>query len=385
MSTHPKLFKNARLVLAEDVTNGALTVDQDGLISDIGPASGADGHDCDGDFLLPGLVELHTDHLETHYAPRPKVRWNPVAAVQAHDAQIACAGITTVFDALRVGMDDDDSSSDTLKISDMRALANAIETGQQEYRLRADHFIHLRCEVSGPDVLAAFKYFDGDDRVRLVSLMDHTPGQRQFVSLTSYIAYYQGKRGFSDAQMAEFIEMRKARADKNTPGNRKAIAAHANQNGIAIASHDDATIAHVDEAISLNTKIAEFPTTVEAAKASHEAGMAVLMGAPNVVRGGSHSGNVSARELAYAGYLDVLSSDYIPASLLQAAFQLAGEIDGITLPKAVATVTSTPAKAIGLSDRGVLEPGKRADLIQVKLVGNVPIVRGVWREGRRVA
>ena len=185
--------------------------------------------------------------------------------------------------------------------------------------------------------------------------------------------------------MAEFIEMRKARADKNTPGNRKAIAAHADKNTIAIASHDDATIAHVDEAIALNTKIAEFPTTVEAAKASHEAGMAVLMGAPNVVRGGSHSGNVSARELAEAGYLDVLSSDYIPASLLQAAFQLADEIDGITLPKAVSTVTSTPATAIGLSDRGVLAPGKRADLIQVKLVGNVPIVRGVWREGRRVA
>ncbi|XYK79060.1 MAG: alpha-D-ribose 1-methylphosphonate 5-triphosphate diphosphatase [Labrenzia sp.] len=385
MSTHPKLFKNAKMVLAEDVINGSLTVDPDGLISDIGSATEAVGHDCEGDFLLPGLIELHTDHLEVHYAPRPKVRWNPVAAVQAHDAQIACAGITTVFDALRVGMDEDDDSNDTMKVADMRALADAIETGQKENRLRADHYIHLRCEVSAPDVIRAYNYFDGDDRVRLVSLMDHTPGQRQFVSLDSYISYYQGKRGFTDEQMAEFIEMRKARADKNTPGNRKAIAAHADKNTIAIASHDDATIAHVDEAIALNTKIAEFPTTVEAAKASHEAGMAVLMGAPNVVRGGSHSGNVSARELAEAGYLDVLSSDYIPASLLQAAFQLADEIDGITLPKAVSTVTSTPANAIGLSDRGVLEPGKRADLIQVKLVGNVPIVRGVWREGRRVA
>ena len=385
MSTHPKLFKNARLVLTEDVTSGSLTVDQDGLIADIGSPSETLGHDCEGDFLLPGLIELHTDHLETHYAPRPKVRWNPVAAVQAHDAQIACAGITTVFDALRVGMDDDDPSTDTLKVADMRALADAVETGQDEHRLRADHYIHLRCEVSAPDVIRAFEYFDGDDRVRLISLMDHTPGQRQFVSLDSYISYYKGKRGFNDEQMAEFIEQRKARADKNTPGNRKSISAYAQENGIAIASHDDATVDHVDEAVSLNTKIAEFPTTLEAAKASHEAGMAVLMGAPNVVRGGSHSGNVSARELAEAGHLDVLSSDYIPASLLQAAFQLADEIDGITLPQAVAKVTSTPAKAIGLNDRGVLEPGKRADLIQVKLVGNIPIVRGVWREGRRVA
>ncbi|GAA0785484.1 alpha-D-ribose 1-methylphosphonate 5-triphosphate diphosphatase [Roseibium denhamense] len=385
MSSHPKTFKNARLVLADEVIDGTLTLADDGTITGIGSPTAADGHDCDGDFLLPGLIELHTDHLETHYAPRPRVRWNPVAAVQAHDAQIACAGITTVFDALRVGMDEDDDQNDTLKVTDMRALADAIETGQRENRLRADHFIHLRCEVSAPDVLKAYAYFEGDDRVKLVSLMDHTPGQRQFVSLDSYISYYKGKRGFSDQQMADFIEHRRARADKNAPGNRKSIAAHASANMIAVASHDDATTAHVDEAISLNTKIAEFPTTVEAAKASHEAGMAVLMGAPNVVRGGSHSGNVSARELAQAGYLDVLSSDYIPASLLQAAFQIPEEVETISLPQAVATVTSTPAKAIGLTDRGVLAPGKRADLVQVKLVGNVPIVRGVWREGRRVA
>lgn len=385
MSSHPKVFKNARLVLADEVIDGSLTVNQAGQIEAIGGSTAVDGHDCEGDHLLPGLIELHTDHLETHYAPRPKVRWNPVAAVQAHDAQIACAGITTVFDALRVGMDEGDDPSDSLQVADMRALADAIETGQSENRLRADHFIHLRCEVSGPDVLQAFTNFEGDERVRLVSLMDHTPGQRQFVSLDSYISYYQGKRGFSDQQMAEFIEHRKARADKNTPGNRKAISAYAQEHDIAIASHDDATIAHVDEAISLNTKIAEFPTTVEAARASHEAGMAVLMGAPNVVRGGSHSGNVSARELAEAGHLDVLSSDYIPASLLQAAFQLADEIEAISLPRAIATVTSTPANAIGLQDRGRLAPGLRADLIQVKLVGAIPIVRGVWREGYRVA
>ncbi len=381
MSTHPKLFRNARLILPDEVIDGSLAVDGDGRIESIGSATGVDGHDCDGDYLLPGLIELHTDHLETHYAPRPKVRWNPVSAVQAHDAQIACAGITTVFDALRVGMDDDSD----LQHTDMRRLADAIETGQSEDRLRADHFIHLRCEVSAPNVLDAFRVFDGDDRVRLISLMDHTPGQRQFTSLDAYIVYYQSKRGFSDAEMAAFIKTRQERADRNAPQNRKAISAFAETRGINIASHDDATLAHVDEAIDLKTKIAEFPTTVEAAKASHEAGMAVLMGAPNVVRGGSHSGNVSARELAEAGYLDVLSSDYVPVSLIQATFQLAEEVEAISLPEALAMVTSTPAKAIGLDDRGALRPGLRADLIQVRLVGNVPIVRGVWREGKRVA
>lgn len=381
MSTHPKVFKNATLVLADEVLDGSLTVDESGRISGIGSPTAADGHDCEGDYLLPGLVELHTDHLETHYAPRPKVRWSPVSAVQAHDAQIACSGITTVFDALRVGMDEDAD----LGYADMRALADAIETGQRENRLRADHFIHLRCEVSAPDVLEAFKVFQDDESIRLISLMDHTPGQRQFVSLDAYKNYYQGKKGFSDAQMEEFIARRQERASGLAPDNRQRLSAIAGARGIAIASHDDATTAHVDEAIALNTKIAEFPTTLEAAKASHEAGMAVLMGAPNVVRGGSHSGNISARELAEAGYLDVLSSDYVPVSLLQASFQLAGDIEAISLPQAVAMITATPARAIGLDDRGVLEPGLRADLIQVKMVGDIPVVRGVWREGRRVA
>lgn len=381
MSTHPKVFRNARMVLADEVIDGSLTVDEAGLIDAVATPTGVDGHDCEGDYLLPGLVELHTDHLETHYAPRPKVRWNPVSAVQAHDAQIACAGITTVFDALRVGMDEDAD----LRYQDMRALADAIETGQKEHRLRADHFIHLRCEVSAPDVLDAFEVFHGDRNIRLISLMDHTPGQRQFVSLDAYKIYYQGKKGFSDAEMEAFIRKRQDRASSLAPEHRKKLSAIAQANGIAIASHDDATIGHVAEAVDLKTKIAEFPTTIEAAKASHDAGMAVLMGAPNVVRGGSHSGNVSARELAEAGVLDVLSSDYVPVSLVQAAFQLAEEVEAISLPAAVAMVTSTPAKAIGLSDRGVLTPGLRADLIQVKLVGNVPIVRGVWREGKRVA
>ncbi|KZM51056.1 alpha-D-ribose 1-methylphosphonate 5-triphosphate diphosphatase [Labrenzia sp. OB1] len=381
MSTHPKVFRNARLILADEVIDGSLSLDGNGLIEAIGAPTAADGHDCDGDYLLPGLVELHTDHLESHYAPRPKVRWNAISAVQAHDAQIACAGITTVFDALRVGMDEDAD----LRYPDMRILADAIETGQQEHRLRAYHFIHLRCEVSAPDVLEAFEVFKDDNSIRLISLMDHTPGQRQFVSLDAYKIYYQGKKGFSDAEMEEFIRLRKERASGLAPENRKQLSAIARERGITIASHDDATCDHVDEAIGLNTRIAEFPTTVEAARASHKAGMAVLMGAPNVVRGGSHSGNVSAKELAEAGCLDVLSSDYVPVSLVQAAFQLADEVEAISLPKAVAMVTSTPAKAIGLNDRGVLQPGLRADLIQVKLAGDVPIVRGVWREGRRVA
>ena len=152
-----------------------------------------------------------------------------------------------------------------------------------------------------------------------------------------------------------------------------------------LASHDDATIAHVDEAIEQGIRVAEFPTTEEAARASKDAGLGVLMGAPNVMRGGSHSGNVSARTLAAGGLLDILSSDYIPFSLIQSAFFLGEAVEAISLPQAVAMVSKNPAEAVGLDDRGVIEAGRRADLVRVRVDDHIPVVRTVWREGRRVA
>ena len=152
-----------------------------------------------------------------------------------------------------------------------------------------------------------------------------------------------------------------------------------------LASHDDATVAHVDEAIAQGIRVAEFPTTVEAASASKGAGLGVLMGAPNVIRGASHSGNVSARTLAEQGLLDILSSDYIPFSLIQSAFFLGEVVEGISLPQAVAMVSKNPADAVGLTDRGVIETGRRGDLVRVRVDEHVPVVRTVWREGRRVA
>lgn len=378
-------FRNARVVLADTVIHGDVSVN-DGFITAIDTAGGSTLHagrseDLEGDWLVPGLIELHTDHLECHYVPRPGVRWNPLAAVQAHDAQIAASGITTVFDALRVGMDEDAR----ITAADMRLLADAIEHGQSGDRLRAEHFIHLRCEVSAPDVIEGLRLFENDPRLKLASLMDHTPGQRQFVSLEAYRLYYQGKTGMSDAEFEVFASKRQAQAGKHSGANRIEISDLCRERGIVLASHDDATVAHVDEAIEQGIAVAEFPTTLEAARASHEAGMKVLMGAPNVVRGGSHSGNVAAHELAQAGLLDVLSSDYVPFSLLQAAFMLAESIEGVSLNKAINMVTKAPAEAVGLDDRGTIEVGKRADLVRVRTEGDVPLIRSVWRQGNRVA
>lgn len=374
------ILKNARIVLADEVIDGTVVV-RDGKIVDIATGNTNLGEDMEGDYVIPGLVELHTDHLEGHYAPRPRVRWNPIAAVLAHDAQVASAGITTVFDALRVGIDDDSD----LTSADMRLLADAIEDSVRQDRVRADHFIHLRCEVSANDCQKGFAVFDGDDRVRLASLMDHAPGQRQFVDLPTYAYYYQRKLKLNDVEFQAFCDKRMADSARNSRINRGAISAACHERGVVLASHDDATTAHVDEAIEQGIRVAEFPTTVEAASASKGAGLGVLMGAPNVMRGASHSGNVSARTLAEQGLLDILSSDYIPFSLIQSAFFLGEVVDGISLPQAVAMVSKNPAEAVGLNDRGVIEAGRRGDLVRVRVDQHVPVVRTVWREGRRVA
>ena len=335
----------------------------------------------EGDFLIPGLVELHTDHLEGHFSPRPGVRWNALAAVQAHDAQIATSGITTVFDCLRLGSDENEG----FVRGEMRVLADAIKLASDDGRLRAEHLIHLRCEVSTPDVLDALEDFRQEPRVKLASLMDHAPGQRQFQTMEQYTLYYKTKRGLSDEAFARYVAMRQEQSARFSAPHRKAIAEHCRANAVTLASHDDATLDHVGEALEDGVRLAEFPTSLDAARASHEAGMSVLMGAPNIVRGGSHSGNIAARDLAEAGLLDVLSSDYVPASLLHGAFKLAEDVEAISLPQSLALVTRRPAETVGLSDRGEIAQGKRADLLRVRWRGGVPVVRGVWREGKRVA
>ncbi len=372
------VLRNATIVLRDEVKTGAVLI-RDGRIADVSSSS-AVGEDMDGDYLIPGLVELHTDHLEGHYSPRPGVRWNAIAAVQAHDAQIAASGITTVFDCLRMGSDEDGGFDP----HEMRLLADAIEAAQGHGRLRAEHLLHLRCEVSSPDVLDALERFRDDRNVRLASLMDHAPGQRQFQTMEQYTLYYKTKRGMSDEAFERYVATRKEQSARYSSVHRKAIAEHCRDAGVTLASHDDATLAHVDEAITDGVRLAEFPTSLEAARASHEAGMSVLMGAPNIVRGGSHSGNIAARDLADAGILDVLSSDYIPSSLVHAAFLLADGEGGISLPDAVALVTSTPARTVGLDDRGEIAPGKRADLVRVRQHHGIPTVRSVWRRGERV-
>lgn len=374
---------NARLVLADRVIEQGWVALAGGCIAEYGEGRAPAGsEDAGGDLIMPGLIELHTDHLEAHYVPRPKVFWDPVAAVISYDGQLATSGITTVLDSLRVWREDGAEDVD----GRAGVLAAAISAAREENLLRADHFLHLRCEIPMPDVVEEAKELVGRPDVRLMSLMDHTPGQRQFRDEVKLRDYYRGKGGgMTDAQLDALFEKRFAYQKAYAADNMRAIVELAHRYNIPLASHDDTTDENVTDAVRDRVAVAEFPTTMKAARGLHQAGIDILMGAPNVVRGGSHSGNIAAVTLAHEGLLDILSSDYIPSSLLMAALQLPREVPAIDLASAVRTVTKTPAEAVGLADRGEIAIGKRADLIRVHVARDLPVVRSVWREGQRVA
>ena len=373
---------NARIVLADRVIERGWIACAGGRIAEMGEGNAPDSfEDATGDLVMPGMIELHTDHLEAHYVPRPKVFWDPVAAVVSYDGQLATCGITTVLDSLRVWREDGLDRDGQVGV-----LAAAIASAREADLLRADHFLHLRCEIPMPDVVDDARQLIDRPDVRLMSLMDHTPGQRQFRDEAKLRDYYRGKGGgMTDAELDVLFERRSAYQKAFAAANMRDIVALAHQYRIPLASHDDTTEENVGDAIRDRVAVAEFPTTIEAARGLHHAGIDILMGAPNVVRGGSHSGNIAAVDLAREGLLDILSSDYIPSSLLMAALQLPQRVPAIDLASAVRTVTKTPAEAVGLNDRGEIAPGKRADLIRVHVARDVPVVRSVWREGRRVA
>jgi alpha-D-ribose 1-methylphosphonate 5-triphosphate diphosphatase len=377
------ILANARIVLADRVIERGFVAIADGRIAEIGEGTPpGKAEDFAGDLLIPGLVELHTDHLEAHFMPRPKVFWDPIAAVVSYDSQLAVSGITTVLDSLRVWRDDDVLDDD----SRADLLAASIASARASDLLRADHYLHLRCEVPMPWVVVDTARMVRHPDVRLISLMDHTPGQRQFRDEAKLRTYYRGKKGgLTDAELDVYFESRRVLHEQHAVENRRGLVELARAHAVPIASHDDTIGVHVAEAVEDGVAIAEFPTTMEAAGQLHAAGIKVLMGAPNLVRGGSHSGNVATAELAESGMLDIMSSDYLPASLLMAALRLPQAVPAIDLAAAVRTVTKAPAEAVGLADRGEIAVGKLADLVRVYVGAGIPTTRSVWRRGRRVA
>ncbi|MEX0493692.1 ribophosphonate triphosphate hydrolase [Raoultella ornithinolytica] len=376
------IINNVKLVLEDEVVNGSLEV-QEGKIYAFAESQSQlpQAIDGEGGWLLPGLIELHTDNLDKFFTPRPKVDWPAHSAMSSHDALMIASGITTVLDAVAIG----DVRDGGDRLENLEKMINAIEETQKRGVNRAEHRLHLRCELPHHTTLPLFEKLVGREPVSMVSLMDHSPGQRQYADRSKYRDYYQGKYHLTNEEMDRFEEEQMALAATWSQPNRETIAAICRERKIALASHDDATREHVVESHQLGSVIAEFPTTLAAAEASRQHGMNVLMGAPNIVRGGSHSGNVAAHRLAADNLLDILSSDYYPASLLDAAFRIADD-DGnrFTLPQAIRLVSKNPAQALGLGDRGAIAEGKRADLVLAHRRGEHVHIDHVWRQGKRV-
>lgn len=330
---------------------------------------------------MPGLIELHTDNLERCVSPRPGIKWPLTAAVSYHDRDLISSGITTVCDAIAIG----DIKPNSVRLKDFGSMIETIFERQKSGKLLTNHRLHLRCEISFEGICNFAEQYAANPLLSLMSLMDHTPGQRQFVSIEKYKEYYMGKYGISEAEMKNFIGYRQDIQKQYAAKNRQGLVDIAKEHKISLASHDDATINHVEEAVENGAVLSEFPTTLTAAKAAHNYGLKVLMGAPTLVLGGSHSGNVSAIELVEQNLVDVISSDYVPRSLLQSVFLISHKTNK-PVYETMKLVTTNPAKTINLfEDRGSLEVGKCADLITVYDDGIVPHLTSVVVNGFRVA
>jgi alpha-D-ribose 1-methylphosphonate 5-triphosphate diphosphatase len=379
--TNQTIFANASLILSDEVVTGSVLI-EDGKIKQINTGAGAPtgAHDLEGAYLAPGLVELHTDNLERHLAPRPKVDWPHRAAILAHDRELAGTGITTVFDAIRVGSIVSGHSKRYGMYA--RQVADEILALRTSGLLRISHHIHLRAEICSETLIEEFAAFTPEDRIGIISMMDHTPGQRQFADISKFESYVRGKHSFGDQEFRDYVQFLYGLQKQFGSSHEAATVDAAKRLGATLASHDDTTVAQVATSHAYGVTVAEFPTTVAAADACNTSGIATIMGAPNLIRGGSHSGNVAASKLAQLDRLDILSSDYVPSGLLMAAVQLGDLWDD--LPRAMATVTSRPAQAVGLTDRGTLRVGLRADLISFSVVDGVAVLHETWSAGCRV-
>jgi len=373
-------LKNAKVVTPSKIVEGAVHF-RDGVIADIHTGYlDAPAVDFAGDYLVPGLVDLHTDNFDRHVRPRNNADWPVMSALLAHDAQMVAAGITTVCDSLYVGMTGFGARSfETLKetITEMHGCrAGGL--------LRGDHYLHLRAEVSMEDMPAKFASVYPDASVRLVSVMDHTPGQRQWRDLEKYAAMEKKDFHLTQEEIDNFLNSAQDRYHRLSGPNRAKVLSMMDGHGIAIASHDDTTIEHVEQSHAEGISISEFPTTLIAAEAARAKGMWIVAGSPNLVLGRSHSGNVSAEELVRNHLVDAFASDYVPSSMLQGAFLL-NEKNGVPLHEAIDMVSLAPARMVGFDDRGSIETGKRADLVRVRVCRGIPIATTVWREGVRVS
>lgn len=375
------ILTNAKLVLPGEVVEGTIVLRGE-RIAEVQPGRShlAAAEDLGGDHLIPGIIDVHTDNLERQVQPRATARWPSRSAMLAHDTQTAAAGVTTVLDALCLG----DLGFDTGRTQTFREGVADLDALSGTGLLKSEHFLHLRCELPAADMPELVESVADHPLVLMVSLMDHSPGVGQYRDIPRYrqmrIRQQQLTPAQVDARIAELLDQRERLRGRQ----RRWLLDRVAHRNLPLASHDDATASEVEANAADGIMISEFPVSIEAAEAAKRLGVGVIAGAPNIVRGGSHSGNVAAADLVRAGAVDVLASDYVPPAMVEAAWLSAGSGD-ISLPQAIAMITDHAARMVRLDDRGRIEAGLRADLVQVRPHEGHAVVRRVWRAGERVS
>ena len=374
------ILTNATLVLPTEIVAGTLVI-RNGRIAEVQPgrSHALSALDLAGDHLMPGVVDVHTDNLERQVMPRMSARWPSRSAMLAHDAQCASAGVTTVLDALCLG----DLGFNEARVKTFRDAIIDLDALAGTDVMKSEHFLHLRCELPATDMMDLVDPVADHPLVRMVSLMDHSPGVGQYANMDRYWKLRRDS-GFTDEAIQTRIDLLSEQRARMRDPNRRAVLKRVAHLDIELASHDDRTEEEIAENIADGIRISEFPVSMLAANAARAGGMEIIAGAPNIVRGGSHSGNIAAADLVRAGRVDAFASDYVPAALVEAAWLCVAQT-GISLSEAVGYITDRPARMSRLPDRGRLEAGLRADLVHVRVHEGMPVVRQVWRAGERVA
>jgi alpha-D-ribose 1-methylphosphonate 5-triphosphate diphosphatase len=369
-------IRNVRTLLADGRIAPTDVALQDGRIAEIGIAPASAGLDGGGLLLLPGIVDLHGDAFERQLMPRPGVRFPVDLALLETDRQLVANGITTAFHGITWSWEPGLRGRESIV-----AIIEAIERLRD--RLACDTQIHLRHEIYNVEAADEIEAWIEAGRIRLLAFNDHLPMFRRKRENPAQLSQYAERAHISLADFNELVDRVAARADAVAPTNAR-LAAAARSRSIALASHDDDTPAARHDYHQLGCRLCEFPKNRLTAEAARFLGDAVIMDAPNVVRGGSHAEGMSATELARAGLVDVLTSDYFYPSLPHAAFRLAAA-RVMPLAQAWRLVSTQPAAVAGLADRGRIAPGLRADLVLVDdRDPDLPQVVATWVEGRRV-
>ncbi|CAM3475544.1 alpha-D-ribose 1-methylphosphonate 5-triphosphate diphosphatase [Bordetella sputigena] len=372
------LLTHARIVLADDILENAALLIEDDRIAAVDPVNARPDHvvDLRGHTLTPGLIDLHCDAIEKEAEPRARVLFPLEFAVAQVDRRNAAAGITTPYHAVSFanrewGVRNNDTAAQVIR------MVHAFRPHSL-----VDNRVHCRYEVTDPYAVPILSSLMDEGVVHLLSVMDHSPGQGQFKTLDAYLEYMMGNHGMSREQAEEAAHAKTAAQD-GAVGRVEHLLACARRHGIPTASHDDDSVHRIAAMRALGVAMSEFPITLDTAKAAVSCGLPTILGAPNVLRGQSQSGSIRAIDAIRAGVASCLCSDYQPSTLIAAAF-LAARQASLPLPRALALVTSNPADAAGLRDRGRIQAGLRADLTAVAMVGGQPLVSHTWSAGRLV-